>query len=242
MFSLFGSWGAFWCVAYALRPYCRPRGWFYLRISCVGDCRRRIFRHRRDASDSAVPSSEALCSTPHRRLTRRRSQPPVAPAGEGTFEVGGGSSETLSALCESVIPVYCFLHWLASARFLRTLAMLGLLAVLLWRSIVWALQPGWWSGSYLGGVEDTTLEEARRHFGPILMTTWWIRDPPEAWQGLSREQVLQNWGSAETTARLLLILAVLFVLFSALALWRTWVSAQPLVGANRHEPAASSLP
>ena len=117
-------------------------------------------------------------------------------------------------------------RWLASARLLRALGMLCLLTLLLWRSVIWALQRGWWSGSFLGGGEGTALEEAKRHFGPVLLVRWWIRDPPEAWPPFDRAAMLHGWGVAESTARLLLIVAVLFAVLCALTLRHSWTAAQ----------------
>jgi hypothetical protein len=131
--------------------------------------------------------------------------------------------------------------WLASARFLRALAMLCLFTLLLWRSVIWALQPGWWVGSFLGGGTGSALEEARRHFGPVLLVTWWIRESPEAWHGLDREEVLHGWGMAESTARLLLILGVLFVLLCALTLRHNWTGAQQVAAPNSRPPSPLPL-
>ena len=91
--------------------------------------------------------------------------------------------------------------------------MIVVLSYVLWQVLLWALAPGFWAGSWIGGHGDSPLIEAKEHFGPILLVKWWIREP--AGSIGNKKDVLELWGKHESAARLLLIISVLWVVICA---------------------------
>ncbi len=83
------------------------------------------------------------------------------------------------------------------------IALLLFVLVTVPQAIRWAMLPGFWMGSMLGG-GDTALETAQHHFGPILLVKHWISDPEGTWG--TQEEVLTQWGYHESAARLRLII------------------------------------
>jgi hypothetical protein len=83
-------------------------------------------------------------------------------------------------------------------------------------AIKWAVTPAYWTGSHLEDDSKTALESARRQFGPILLQTSWIRDPDGTYG--TRSFVIQQWGYLETTARLILIIILMWVALCVLVI------------------------
>jgi|GEM_PF-3256368 len=92
---------------------------------------------------------------------------------------------------------------------LRAAALVLLLSYGLWLAVRWALMPGFSEMGGLHGPDDTPLTLAKERYGPILLVRWWITDPPNTWG--DKWIVLQQWGQFETGARLLVIVAVLWL-------------------------------
>lgn len=92
---------------------------------------------------------------------------------------------------------------------LRASAVVLLLSYGLWLAVRWALMPGFAELGGLSGPDDTPLTLAKQRYGPILLVKWWITDPSGTWG--DKWLVLQQWGYFETSARLLLIVVVLWL-------------------------------
>lgn len=92
---------------------------------------------------------------------------------------------------------------------LKPTVIVAALTWMLWQAVRWAIAPGFWGGSWLHNESDTALKLANDMFGPVLLVKWWIQDPPGAWG--DKWAVLHQWGQYETAARLLLIIAILWV-------------------------------
>jgi hypothetical protein len=104
-------------------------------------------------------------------------------------------------------------------------------------SIRWAMLPGWWMGSWLQS-DGTFVQRARDRFGPILLQTHWISDPPGVWR--DEDEVFRVWGQYETVCRLQLIV---WVFCGIACIWilkrmRRGPTMQSSVPGSRGTPAA----
>ena len=88
------------------------------------------------------------------------------------------------------------------------------------RAIGWAMAPGYWCGSWLQSGDETALELAHKGFGPILLQTHWICDPPGTWG--TKDDAIQAWGYYETACRLQLIIWTAVAVLSAALTATIW--------------------
>ncbi len=118
-------------------------------------------------------------------------------------------------------------RWFKPA-WLRASAVVLLLSYGFWLIVRWALMPGFSELGGLHGADDTPLTLAEQRFGPVLLVRWWITDPPNTWG--DKWSVLQQWGQFETGARLLVIIAVLWLVVCVTVLFpRLMRACQPKV-------------
>ena len=105
----------------------------------------------------------------------------------------------------------------ALVRNLTQLIIFCAVTALLYLGVRWAVLPAYWSGSWIGGTNETMLETAKDHFGPILLQNYWINDPHKTWG--KKDDVLKEWGHLEATYRLVLIIIIIWAVFS-INFWR----------------------
>ncbi len=99
---------------------------------------------------------------------------------------------------------------LLKQAWLRRFLLLAVLTFLLWKSVVWAVAPALWGGSWLHSGEETAYELAQKMFGPVLLVRLWINDP-NMFTDVDPWDILEVWRPHETIARLALIIVVLWI-------------------------------
>ncbi len=122
--------------------------------------------------------------------------------------------------------------WRSHPGLFSRMIAVGAGSFILYRAVLWAMAPGFWTGSFLHGLNETPLSLAQRGFGPILLERSLLQNLGRSLGEKETWDFLQQWGYMETAARLKLIIGILWVGLCITIVYSKLRRAQPCASPN----------